>query len=224
MKSIKNEFKVFDTEAEWLDFRKGKITGTMASAILGKNPYLTNTEAWQLLTGKAEYKDIGDKPYVVRGKLAEEHIMKLFMIYNTQYQLEFKPKKNQRIMYYDSENQFIASTPDFVVRDTENNNRLGIVEVKTAEIIKTYKKEEWKDNKIPNNYYIQVLQEMYTTNAEFGILLVELIYGSDYIVRKALYVDRNDVQDDIDYLINEEKNFYQEHVKTNKRPPLLIMQ
>lgn len=223
MKTIHSVSKIFETEKEWLDFRKGKITGTIASAIIGKNPYLTNTEAWQLLTGKTEYKDIGNKPYVLRGKLAEEHIINLFLIYNTQYVLDVKPKKNQRIMFYDEENSFIASTPDYVIRDTENNNRLGIVEVKTAEIIKTYKKEEWKDNKIPNNYYIQVLQEMYTTNAEFGILLVELIYGPDYIVRKTLIIEREDAQEDIDYLINEEKKFYKEYVEKDKRPSLLIM-
>lgn len=42
----------------WHDARRGKITGSMFSACLGLNPYVSRQKAWRLITGREEAQPI----------------------------------------------------------------------------------------------------------------------------------------------------------------------
>ena len=63
---------------EWLEKRKSGITGTGASAIVGKNPYKSNIDYWEEKTGRRVEPDISDKDFVQYGQRAEEHLIALF--------------------------------------------------------------------------------------------------------------------------------------------------
>lgn len=210
----------FKTQEEWLNFRKGKITGTLASAVIGTNPYMSNTEAWEIITGKKEQKDIGNLPYVIKGKKAEEHIAKLFELDHPEYIVEDHPN-NEYIVVYDDDHPFIMATPDRFLIEKETN-RKGILEIKTTKIFNSFQKENWSNDNIPQNYFVQVLQEMYCSNSDFGILVAELKYNDGDTNRKTYKVEKQDVGQDIDYLIKEEIKFYEVNVKGNKRPALVI--
>lgn len=210
---------IFNSKEDWLEFRKGKITGTTASAIIGKNPYLSNTEVWEIITNKKEPKDISEKPYVVKGKYAEEHIIRLFILDHPTYQLE--EKEEEFVVFYDDDNPYIMATPDGILKNIETGET-GIIEIKTCDILSSRQKESWSNNNIPINYYTQLIQEIYCSKATFGILVVELHYSDDLTMRKTYIVYANDIKEDIDWLINEEKKFFQEYVSKQKRPPLIL--
>ena len=69
--------EVLKDHEEWLKNRK-RIGGSDAAAVLGLNPYMSNLELWQVKTGLYAPDDISDKPYVIYGTNAEEHLRQLF--------------------------------------------------------------------------------------------------------------------------------------------------
>lgn len=212
---------IFNNENEWLEFRKGKITGTIASAVVGLNPYLSNTEAYEIVSGIKEPKDISEKTYVVKGKKAEEHIRSLFILDHPDFEVVGNNYVDKYILVVDDENPFIACTPDGFIIEKETG-RKGVLEIKTSEILRSNQLESWKDNNIPQNYFVQVLQEMYCTKADFGILVVELKFNENITTRKSYIIDRKNVESDINWLINEEIKFYKEYVLGKKRPALIL--
>ena len=115
---------IFNNENEWLDFRKGKITGTIASAVVGLNPYLSNTEAYEIVSGIKEPKDISEKPYVVKGKKAEEHIRSLFILDHPDFEVVGNNYVDKYILVVDDENPFIACTPDGFIIEKETGRKV----------------------------------------------------------------------------------------------------
>ena len=59
---------------------------------------------------------------------------------------------------------------------------------------------------------------------DFAILKAQLKYDYDgeiFLTTKHYKIERDEVLEDIDYLINAEKQFYKA-IKDDKRPPLLL--
>lgn len=50
----------FKSREEWLRARKNYIGGSDASAIVGRNPYMSNTDLWEIKTGRREQDNAGD--------------------------------------------------------------------------------------------------------------------------------------------------------------------
>ena len=65
---------------EWLQARGKRIGGSEASAVVGLNPYMSNTDLWSIKTGRREAEDISDKPYVRYGHDAEPLLRELFKL------------------------------------------------------------------------------------------------------------------------------------------------
>ena len=53
---------------QWLTERKSGIGGSEAAIIMGKSPYMTNAELWEIKTGQRMREDISDKERVIYGK------------------------------------------------------------------------------------------------------------------------------------------------------------
>ncbi|MBP3927246.1 MAG: YqaJ viral recombinase family protein, partial [Clostridium sp.] len=101
--------------------------------------------------------------------------------------------------------------------------RRGILEIKTTNILQTMQKEKWND-RIPDNYYIQILHYLAVTGWDFVILKAQL--KSEYrfgvmLTTRHYRIDREDVQEDIDYLIEAERRFWN-CVVTGTRPNLIL--
>ena len=83
------EMKVLKDRAEWLENRFNGLGGSEISAVIGCNPYLDNITLWKIKTRQIEPVDISDKPYVVYGTKAEEHLRALFALDFPQYTVDY---------------------------------------------------------------------------------------------------------------------------------------
>lgn len=153
------ELKVLPSRDEWLSHRK-RIGGSDASAVVGMNPYRTNVELWQIKTGQMEPEDISEKPYVVYGNKAEEHIRELFKLDFPQYKVSYEENN----MFLNDKVPFAHASLDGWLQDQDD--RKGILEIKTTNILQSMQKEKW-NNRIPDNYYIQCLHYLMVTEFEF---------------------------------------------------------
>lgn len=204
---------------QWLEERKTGIGASDASAVVGMNPYKSNTELWEEKTGLREAEDIGHKPYVKYGIEAEAPLRKLFALDYPQYIVRYKSFDVRRNKQY----PFIFATLDGALTE-RGTKRKGVLEVKTTEILKSMQYEKWKD-KIPDNYYIQVLHQLLATDFSFAVLKAQLKtdYGGDIRLNTRHYfIERSDVQDDLDYLLKEEVQFWNINVLGNKKPSLIL--
>lgn len=205
---------ILNSREEWLQNRK-RIGGSDASAILGRNPYKTNIELWQEKTGRTLPEDISDKPYVKYGIAAEEHLRALFALDHPEYTVCYE---ENNIWINDRMPWSHASLDGWLI-DKEGRN--GIWECKTTNILQSMQKEKWKQQ-IPDNYYVQVLHYLMVTEFDFAVLKAQLKYdfgGEIYLQTRHYPIERSEVQEDIDYLIQKEAEFW-EYVKSDKVPPL----
>lgn len=210
------EMKVLKNRAEWLANRN-RIGGSDASAILGMNPYISNVELWEIKTGITTQRDISEEPYVKYGTEAEQHLRELFKLDFPEYEMHYAENN----MWTNDKYPFSHASLDGWL--TDSNGRHGIWECKTTNILKSMQKEKWRE-RIPDNYYIQLLHYFMVTEFDFAILKAQLKseFNSDvYIQTKHYKIERADVEEDIKYLADAESKFW-EQVQTKTRPALLL--
>ena len=200
----------------WLEHRTG-IGGSEAAAILGLNPYLNNVELWERITGRATAEDISKKPYVLYGTKAEKHLRELFKLDFPEYKVGYKANN----VWTNDKYPFAHASLDGWLTDQEG--RKGVWECKTTNILQSMQKEKWNE-KIPDNYYVQCLWYLAITEFDFCFLKAQLkseYKGEVYLQTKHYKFERSEVQNDIDYLIEEATKFW-EYVEKDQRPPLQL--
>lgn len=201
---------------EWLKNRT-RIGGSDASAIVGMNPYKSNVDLWEEKTGRKPTEDISDKPYVKYGTQAEMHLRGLFRLDFPEYQVEYIENN----MFLNDKYPWAHASLDGWLTDPDG--RKGVLEIKTTEILQSMQKEKWKDA-IPMNYYCQCLLYMAVLEADFCVLKAQLktvFNGIPYLQTKHFFIEKVDVLDDIEYLMQEGERFWQ-YVKNDIRPPLRL--
>ena len=206
----------FRTNDEWLSHRH-RIGGSEASCIVGMNPYKTNVELWREKTGRTFPEDISGKDYVKYGHDAEPHIRALFALDFPEYTVEYY--ENNMI----TNDRFPFAHASLDGELTDEFGRKGILEIKTTNILQSMQKESWRD-RIPDNYYIQVLWYLMVTEYDFAVLVAQLKtdYGGD--IRKQTrhyFIERADVEEDIEYLIEAGEKFWQ-CVINDEEPGLVL--
>ena len=90
-------------------------------------------------------------------------------------------------------------------------------------MVRAGQREKWKD-RIPDNYFCQVLFYMAVVEADFAVLKAQLKtdFGGDIqLVTKHYHIERSEVREDIDYLMQKGAEFW-EYVKSDVRPPLIL--
>lgn len=203
---------------QWLEERKKGIGGSDAATILGLNPYKTNIELWEEKKGIKEAQDISDKPYVKYGTNAEELLRELFKLDFPEY--EVSHQENTIIKHPKYPFLFASLDGQLVNKET---GELGILEIKTTNILQSMQKEKWKD-KIPDNYYCQVLHYLNVTGYSFAVLKAQLKYdyaGDIKLETRHYTILRKDVEEDIKMLEEKEIEFWK-YVESNKMPPLIL--
>lgn len=210
--------KVLSNNAEWLEQRKNRIGGSDASCIVGMNPYKTNIELWEEKTGRRIAPDISNESYVKYGHDAEEYLRELFAIDYPQYQVLYEDNN----MWLNDKYPFAHASLDSWLVDEDG--RKGVLEIKTTNILQSMQKEKWKD-RIPDNYYLQVLHYLMVTEFEFAILKAQLKYehnnGDVFLTTKHYMIERAEVEEDIKYLEDAERRFY-ECIINNRQPNLVL--
>lgn len=207
----------FDSKEEWLK-RRTRIGGSDAAAILGLNPWKTNIELWQEKTGQAVAPDISDKDVVKYGVAAEPLLRDLFAIDFPEYEVEYFGDN----MILNDDFPFGAASLDGELTEKETG-RKGILEIKTTNILQSMQKEKW-NNRIPDNYYIQILHYLLITGYEFAVLKAQLktvFNGIPYLQTRHYFIERSEVEEDIEYLKNAERIFWQK-IQDRKEPDLIL--
>jgi putative phage-type endonuclease len=210
---------MMDNREEWLKARLKGIGASEAAAIVGQSPYMTNVELWELKTGRKQAVDISDKACVEYGKKSEEYLRELFKLDYPQYIVDYD---EFGLVANCKECPFIFATLD---GDLTENNRKGVLEIKTTEILNPSQWGKW-DNQIPQNYFLQVLHQFIATGYDFTILNAQIKYHKNGEMIKTIrnyHIERSDVLDDIEYLKQEEIKFWQ-CVKDDRRPSLKLPQ
>jgi len=212
------EMIVLKDREEWLKNRFKGIGGSEISAVVGCNPYLDNVTLWEYKTGRRKPEDISDKPYVLYGTNAEEHLRALFALDFPQYKVEYIENNS----FSNSKYPWARASLDGWL--TDQDGRKGILEIKTSEILNSQHREKWKGNHIPQNYYCQTIFYMAVLEADFCVLKAQLktvFDGVPYLQTKHFFMERSEVQADIDYLMKKGSEFW-EYVKNNQCPPLML--
>lgn len=212
-------YQIIDNQdhVAWLKARTYGIGGSDASAIIGMNPYKSNIDLFEEKTGRRIPEDISDKPYVRYGTEAEPHIRALFSLDYPDYQVEYHENRILRSIRY----PFLQASLDGELTDPDG--RRGILEIKTTNILQSMQREKWKD-RIPDNYYIQVLHYLLVTGYQFVVLRAHLIsdWGSDKRTSiRHYFIERSEVEEDLDMLLTEEIKFWQ-YVESGRKPPLIL--
>lgn len=214
---------VITTETEWLQARLKGIGASEASAVIGCNPYMSNTDLWNIKTGRKTAPDISSNTHVAYGHAAEAPIRELFALDYPQYEVLYGGAFD---MVKNPDYPWLFATLDgrLIERGT---GRKGILEIKTTEILRSMAREKWRDG-VPQNYYVQLLHQLLATGFDFAILHAQLKYrhteGKEDVIRterRTYFVERSDVADDLAYLLPEEIKFWN-YVQRDVMPPLRL--
>lgn len=216
---MQESFTVVDSKdhAQWLKNRGKGIGGSDASAVVGLNPYKSNIELFEEKTGRRVPEDISDKPYVRYGTVMEPLIREQFSIDYPEYTVMHHENRILRSVSY----PFLQASLDGELID--QNGRRGILEIKTTNILQSMQYEKWKD-RIPDNYYIQVLHYLLVTGYDFVVLRAHLRsdWGNDRRTTvKNYFIERSEVEEDLKMLLKEECRFW-EYVESGRKPPLIL--
>ena len=207
-----------DPEKQWLEARRKGIGGSDAACILGLNPWKTNVQLWEEKTGFSEPEDISDKPAVIYGKQAEAPIRSLFLLDHPEYSSTYD---QYGLIANDPQRPWLFATLDGELFDWQKNP--GVLEVKTTEIKRSQDWAKW-DNRVPNNYYIQILHQLLATGYGFAWLVAQIKWHKGDMMQKTIreyHFERADLLDDLQYLRDAEDKFWW-HVENKVRPALIL--
>lgn len=206
----------FPSREEWLQARKNYIGGSDAAAILGLNPWKTNVDLWEEKTGRKEAADISDNEAVKFGSQSEPYLRELFKLDNPD--LEVRYMENN--MFLNDTYPWAHASLDGWLKDKEG--RAGILEIKTTTIQNYASVKKW-ENKIPDNYYCQILHYFLVTGFDFAIVKARLKFDFEnpYCQIRHYRIERQECENDIILLMDAERRFA-ENIKNNIRPSLLL--
>lgn len=180
---------------QWLEMRKQFIGGSEAASILGRNPYSSKYDVYLQKTGEAEPLEQNEAMYF--GTILEDVVAK-----------EFQTRTGKKVRRRNA----ILTHPKYPFMganlDREIVGEKALLECKTAS---EYKSGDW-ENGVPDHYYYQVQHYLAVTGYEKAYIAA-LVGGNKFYIRE---IERNDLA--IDILIEEEKNFWENHV-IPKIPP-----
>lgn len=216
----------FSSKAKWLKARK--FGGSSASAILDSNPYISKIDLYNTITNPKGKKNIKDNETLSYGRQCEELIRKQFTLDFKGTYIVHDPIDYE--MYIRKDKPYLTATLDGTLKETDSK-RKGVLEIKTHDIRNKKDFEEW-ENKLPQNYYIQVLHYLMVLNDyKFAILVAKLRFFDYFNAdgKKLLktetryyYIEKSEVQNDIDNLEKAETHFYEYNIKKRVMPKIKI--
>ena len=203
--------KLTDRE-EWLKARESRIGGSEASSLIGINPYQSLRDLW--LKKKGHIVEEIDNEAVRYGNACEPILRELFKLKHPELEVEY----HENTILYSNEYDWISYSPDSLSYD---GARKGIVEFKTSFIRNSAMNNEWKD-RIPQQYFTQILWGLLCTDFEYVDLMAELRYLDGNSSVKQYHIEKMEVLDDMEYLLNESKTIWDRYFIGDEEPPITI--
>ena len=203
----------YKDHSEWLLGRKETIGGSDSSCMVNANPWKTLKELWYEKQPQFEPKEEMNEA-MKYGTNAESHIRALFQLKHPELDVQYKPDTTLVSNKYD----FMSYSPDGLILD---GDKKGILEIKTSKIMNHEMMSKWgnkDDPKVPENYYIQTLHGLIVTGYDFVIFCAELRFldNEARIIERSF--EREDVENDIQYLLYNEKKNWNKYFATHKKP------
>lgn len=203
----------YETREQWLAGRKVGLGASEAAAAIGQSPWQTPLELWKLKTGQMPPKDLSGNPAVMQGVMWEPILRDLFIATHPEYTVEHYPYD----ILFQRERPWMFATLDGELCDDEKGMH-GILEIKTATPNGKIGWEKWSGGNLPDNYYIQTLHQLLATGFDFVRLFACLFSLDGSYTIKTYEIERQDVEEDLAWLLNEETTFW-DYVKRGVMPP-----
>lgn len=203
---------------DWLSARFRGIGASEAAAAIGMSPWQTPLELWKLKTGVIAAKDLSGNAAVQQGNRMEPILRVFYAAIHTEYDVAHFPYD----ILYQSERPWLFATLDGEL--TDKDGRKGVLEIKTATPNGKAGWDKWSNGGMPQNYFIQTLHQMLATGYEFVRLFAALYSLNGDITLREYEIERADVKDDMDWLLEKETVFWERHVLQGVMPamPLTI--
>jgi putative phage-type endonuclease len=202
--------------AEWLNTRSIGIGASEGAAAVGMSPWQTPIELWKLKSGITAPKDLSGNAAVEQGNRMEPILRNFYMGTHEEYTLEYHPYD----IIYQEDRPWLFATLDGEL--TDENGRRGILEIKTATPNGKAGWDKWANGNLPQNYYIQTLHQMLATGYEFVRLFAALYAMNGDITLREYEIERDDVKDDMAWLLEQETEFWRK-VTNNIMPAMPLM-
>ena len=204
-----------DSREDWLAARGRGLGGSDAAAAVGMSPWMSPVELWKIKTGKSKQKDLSENAAVARGVSWEPILRDVFAKTHPEFEIEYHPYD----ILYQAEYEWIFSTLDGEIAD--EGGRKGILEIKTASPRGKEGFAEWANGHIPQHYYIQTLHQLLATGYEFVNLYAALFSLDGTVTLKpVIEIERDDVREDLKWLLAEETRFWNFNIMGNRMPPM----
>lgn len=208
----------YSNREEWLKGRIHSLGASEVASVLGMG-FQNPIDVWEEKTGVKPHKEFKGDKRVDYGSQAEEHLRCLFALKNKgKYEVEYFPYRT----YFHEKYGFLHATLDGELTRIEDAEK-GVWECKTVFIMSRRELEEW-EGKIPNKYYIQVLDQMAIMNYKFAVITAEIISSDGNSEIRNYTIERTeDVENDIRYVIKEAVDFWTKYVIPKKKPPIKMI-
>lgn len=180
--------------------RNSYIGGSDIAKVMGLSRRGTPLSLWAEKTGKIPAKDLSEVEAVEMGTRLEQFVADLFSV-KTGKTVRRSPKQYQHPEY-----PYMVAHVDRLVTGTDE-----LLECKTCSI---FKKEEWENDEIPQEYILQVMWYLGITGRKIGYIAV--LIGGQSFKYKPIEFD----QELFDQMVECAKDFWQ-HVE-NDTPPAIM--
>lgn len=225
-KKILYKKETFKTKEEWLKARG--FGGSSASAILGKNPYMSKLELYRAIVMPNEHPLVKSNESMNYGTKCEPLIRKLFAYdFKEQYRVH-TPQSNE--MYRRIDKPYMTATLDGILTE-KHTGRKGVLEIKTHDIRNRKDEMQWSEH-IPDNYYIQVMHYLMVMNDFDFVVLTAKLRFYDYfnadgkkLLRSEVryyYIERSEVLKELEILEKKETEFWEYNITKKVMPRLEI--
>ncbi|MCY8269642.1 YqaJ viral recombinase family protein [Bacillus sonorensis] len=186
------------TEEKWLEARRAGVGGSDAAAIAGLSKWQTPMSVYLDKLGQAS-KDNSSSEAAYWGHVHEETVAREFSKRTGK-----KVRRRKAILQHPNYPFMLANVDRLIVGEQSG------LECKTAS---EYLKDEWEGEEVPDAYLVQCQHYMAVTGFKVWWIAV-LIGGNKFVYKK---VERD--EELIKYLIQVEKDFWENHVQ-NEIPPM----
>lgn len=206
----------FETREEWLEGRqKQGLGGSDAAAIVGMSPWSSPLQLWKQKLGIEKPKDLSGNPAVEQGVKMESVLRDFYHAIHPEYEMWHHPYD----ILFQEKRPWLFASLDAELLDEQG--RYGILEIKTATPT-AGKWKEWADGKMPMNYYCQVLHQLLATDYDYIRLFACLYSLSGDMTLKSYEIEREDVKDDLEWLLGKETFFWEHNIKGGEMPSMIL--
>ena len=204
------EFIKLNSREEWLKARETRIGGSEASSLIGINKYQSLRDLWR--KKKKGITEEIDNEAIRYGNALEPILREMFRVKHPTMDVQYE----ENAILYSKKYEWMSYSADGLIWD---GARAGILEIKTSFIRNSSMSEEWKEQ-IPMNYFAQTLWGLLVTGFEFIDLIAELRYMDGNSTIRQYHIERSEVLDDIEYILETSRNNWQTYFLGNIEPKM----